>query len=123
VTTFTNALVHSLTLARSEAIKSVKDVTVASEGGVWSDGWTVTRDDGTVVRTFNDPPKTGAIAGTNGVDPMTFQPMGNVAAGECFDITVTGATRVRSVLVPPSGRVTTCETDCATVLGDFTTCR
>ncbi len=121
LTTYTNELVHSLTLARSEAVKSLKTVTVASNGGDWSDGWTVTRG-GFLVREFNSPPATGTIAGANGVDPITFHPMGNVTAAECFDITVTDATNVRSVMVSASGRATTCTADCATVASDYSAC-
>ncbi len=121
LTTYTNELVHSLTLARSESVKSLKTVTVASVGGDWSDGWTVTRD-GFLVREFNSPPATGSITGANGVDPITFHPMGNVTTAECFDITVTNASNVRSVMVSASGRATTCTVDCATVTADYSAC-
>jgi type IV fimbrial biogenesis protein FimT len=123
VTAATNALVHSLTLARSEAVKSNRAVSFNAKSGGWTDGWTVVRADGLVVRDFNDPPSGGTITGKDGVDPIVFGPMGTVTTGECFDIAVTDSNKVRSVLVSASGRATTCEATCAAVVADYSACK
>lgn len=123
VTAATNALIHSMTLARSEAVKNNSSVSVSSKGGDWSVGWTVVRSDGFVVRDFNDPPKGGTITGQDAVDPIVFGPMGTVTAGECFDIVVSDSNKVRSVLVSASGRATTCKATCAVVVTDYSACK
>ncbi len=46
VKTAANDLASALIFARSEAVKRNADVTVSKSGSSWSDGWTVSYDDG-----------------------------------------------------------------------------
>ncbi len=110
----TNSLTGGLNLARSEAVKQGIDVQLAPQSGGWNDGWVVrtTVSGSDAIRLFPNPsagatvtPKSGATA------IVVFEPLGNVAAAECFDISVTGG-GVRSVGVAPGGRVAMSNTAC-----------
>jgi len=103
----TNSLTGGLNLARSEAVKQGVDVELAPGAGGWNEGWLVqtTASGSDAIRLFSNPsagatvsPKSGATA------TVVFEPLGNAAAGECFDINLAGG-GVRSVSVAPGGRV------------------
>jgi type IV fimbrial biogenesis protein FimT len=101
----------SLTLARSEAIKRNVSVTMASVGGDWTKGWTVTDANGNVLRTQ------GAMdnLAINGPVNVVFTGTGRLSLGIVpFSIdTVIGSNTVyRCVSVDLSGRPVSKESAC-----------
>jgi len=120
LTTTTNDLMAALNFARSEAVRRGQAVTVNPEGGGWSDGWTVNDFNGNAVRVFPEPASDSTV--TASVSPITLQPLGSVAAAGCFDVTVNGTDRVRSIPIALTGRVSFCKDSCNAVSLDPTKC-
>jgi type IV fimbrial biogenesis protein FimT len=63
VTTKTNDFVTALSLAKSEAIRSGVQVDVIANSGAWNNGWNVQINGGAVLRQFEAPTGSIAIAG------------------------------------------------------------
>ena len=110
LTTTTNDLMGTLNFARSEAVRRGQAVSVNPEGGDWSDGWRVNDAGGADIRVFLEVASTSTVTAT--VSPITFEPLGNVTAASCFDISVDGSTRVRSIQISLTGRPSIQETVC-----------
>jgi len=128
LTTTTNDLMAALNFARSEAVRRGDTVTVNQsavdvdgDGDKWDDGWTINAG-GTVIRVFDTPPAGRNVTANPAVALVTFDALGNVAAAGCFDIWVDGDSRVRSIPISVTGRVSSCKDTCANVTGDPTLC-
>ncbi|MES9878160.1 MAG: GspH/FimT family pseudopilin [Candidatus Sedimenticola sp. 1PA] len=132
--TYTNSIVTTLNLAKSEAVRQGLPVGVQQiVAGEWVKGWNVVLPDATVFRTFKgsveagevfDAAKHVLIAKNN--TAVVFQALGDANAS-CFDVQVplnddAGTTVDRSVTVNNMGRISTCRDTCAAVAGDPTLC-
>lgn len=121
-----NELVSALNLARSEAIKRNRRVTVcrsnngAGCGGTWNDGWIVFVDDGAaglvdgtdeLLRAWSGPGNTSSLTST--VNSVQFQGLG-LTTLSTFTLTSSQCTGTnkRLVQVATSGRVSTAKASC-----------
>ena len=120
LTATTNELLAALNYARSEAVRRGTAVSVNPAGGGWSDGWSVNDAGGAALRVFPEPAANSTV--TASVSPIVYQSLGNVSAAGCFDISVNGTNRVRSIPVLLTGRASFCKDTCANVAGDPTLC-
>ncbi|MBK8069882.1 MAG: GspH/FimT family pseudopilin [Rhodanobacteraceae bacterium] len=116
VTSTTNDIVIALNLARSEAVKRGRLVSVVANGADWSNGWTVQSDDGTVLSSRNAVADnyrvlgapTGAGAQT---DRVIFTGTGALSVATAWDFSICrpsfspDSTRSRRVIVTATGTV------------------
>lgn len=116
VSTTTNDIVVALNLARSEAVKRGRMVSVVRTGSSWSNGWTVQTDDGTVLSqraaVLQDYRVLGAAVGPGApVDRVIFTGTGglSVATGWNFSVCrptfAPGNAQSRQVIVTATGTV------------------
>lgn len=108
LTTETNELVTALNLARSEAIKRGRPVTVTADGGGWGAGFTVatTDADGNAVTLFSGEGVRGNLSISGTQDSFTFSASGfKSGAGEAtFEICDPNSAYDRELKVSPIGR-------------------
>lgn len=96
-------LFNTLFLARSEAIKRNRSVTITPASGGWAGGWTVTAADGTVIS------RRGALNGvvvTSGAANVTYTRSGRLSAAAApfqIDIGATASDHVRCLSIDLSG--------------------
>lgn len=120
-TTDTNALVTSMKLARSEAVKRAATVVSRSSGTSWDNGWLVFLDDNTngaadsgeeVLRRW-EAPKGGSVVASGSVEFVSFNATGEnngaqvgieldpasagatVSSKRCVTVTTTGQVRMK----------------------------
>ena len=108
--TATFDLFSALNLARSEAIKRNRDVTVAPTAGSWSSGWSVTDSAGNVVQRQSGW-DTLTMTGPSNV---VFASSGRATSGASFNVSSTGvdASKFRCVTLDLSGRAVSKEGAC-----------
>ena len=104
-------IMATLVLTRSEAIKRNANVTAAPAGGVWTDGWSVTAPDGTVLNQQSALPglsitcKTGSTTVTCPSGGLVYAGNGRLtAAAPSFEISSTSSTSVRCISIDLGGR-------------------
>lgn len=106
-------IMSTLTLARSEAIKRAAQVTVAPTGGAWTNGWSVTAPDGTVLirqsalSGLSITCKSGSPIATVACPAggLTYGGNGRLAAATpSFEIGSASSTAVRCIGIDLSGR-------------------
>jgi type IV fimbrial biogenesis protein FimT len=110
-------IMSALTLARSEAIKRAAPVTVVPTGGAWTNGWTVTAPDGTVLTRqsalsgLSIACKSGSPAATVTCPAGGFAYAGNgrltaatAAEVPSFEISGTSSNVARCISIDLSGR-------------------
>lgn len=115
---YSNALVTSVHLARSEAIKSNTAVLLCAStngtscGGVWEDGWIVLRGP-TVAQRLQSIATGYKITDSGGLTSLTFQPTGIGATQATFTIcraTPSVGSEERVVSVSATGKPSTSKT-------------
>lgn len=106
-------IMSALTLARSEAIKRAAPVTAAPAGGTWTNGWSVTAADGTVLLQQTALPSLSIICKSGSPGATVTCPAGGLAyagngrltaATPSFEIGSTSSSVVRCITVDLSGR-------------------
>ncbi|WP_212784824.1 GspH/FimT family pseudopilin [Ferrigenium kumadai] len=110
-------IMSALTLARSEAIKRAAPVTVAPAGGAWTNGWSVTAPDGTILNQqsalsgLSITCKSGSPSSTVACPAGGLAYAGNgrltaatAAEVPSFEIGSTSSTAVRCISIDLSGR-------------------
>lgn len=106
-------IMSALTLARSEAIKRAAPVTAAPAGGTWTNGWSVTAADGTVLLQQTALPSLSIICKSGSPSATVTCPAGGLAyagngrlaaATPSFEIGSTSSSVVRCITVDLSGR-------------------
>ena len=101
-------LLANLTLARSEAIKQNRNVTLASVSGedVWNSGWQIFPADETTAVLKAQGAYSGVVI-TAGVDSVTYNRSGRVAAGpvqfRVEDASLGDSSQVRCISVTVTG--------------------
>lgn len=104
-------LFSSLLLARSEAITRNTRVTVAPQGGAWTNGWTITESGGSVLRRQEPVPNIKI----NGPAAVVYAESGrlNAATWPEFELVATGSGVVqRCIRIDLSGRPVSKATPC-----------
>jgi type IV fimbrial biogenesis protein FimT len=100
----------ALLMARSEAVKRNRAITIAPVGADWAAGWTV-KDSAT---TLMQQEATSGMTITASGTPVTYQPTGRVAAAATFDLASTTNTSARRcVKVDLTGVPTTSNGACS----------
>jgi len=116
LTTQANSMVVALTVARSEAAKQNKVVTVRKNGGGWASGWSVFVDNnqdgsfnGTDVNIRQYPAITGnTIKTTNNVkNRISYKPSGTSISASIYFCSSAKLAAFRRVVIFNSGRVRT----------------
>lgn len=106
-------IMSALTLARSEAVKRAAPVTIVPAGGNWTNGWSVTAADGTVLLQQAALPgisvtcKTGSPSATITCPAggLSYESNGRLTAAiPSFEIGSTSSSVVRCIGVDLSGR-------------------
>jgi type IV fimbrial biogenesis protein FimT len=109
MTTESNELITALNLARSEAIKRGRTVTVTASGGDWGAGWTVTTTDagGNAVTLRVGEGVSGTISMTGGAASYSYSASGfrNDGNGEApISVCDSGSSKGRQIEMSPIGR-------------------
>lgn len=103
----------SVTLARSEALKRNKAVTITPEGGNWKDGWTITDSSDNVLKTQTGLDDNSVVM--DGPASIVFAANGRLSAAVA-PISLTDedldASAYRCITIDLSGRPTTREGVC-----------
>lgn len=116
VNTTTNDIVVALNLARSEAVKRGRLVSVVANGADWSNGWTVQSDDGTVISeraaVLPDYRVLGAATGPGApADRVVFTGTGALSVATAWDFSICrpsfapGNADSRRVIVTATGSI------------------
>lgn len=124
LTTQANALVASINLARSEAIKRGVQVRVAEESGHWETGWRVTvagagKGNRVLLRrqsSFEGKSTLSALRDDNSVKQVNFSPRGFlVGSAVTFELCNSGApaNRQKKLIISSSGRVKVLDSACS----------
>lgn len=112
LTTATNELVTALNLARSEAIKRGRTVTVTPSGGDWGAGWTTTTTDldGNAVTVNTGNGISGTLSMSGGAATFSFSASGFRNDGNGLSqisVCDSGSSRGRQISVSVMGRPST----------------
>jgi len=116
VTATTNALVVALNIARAEAVKRGRNVSIVAEGGNWSNGWTV-QEAGATEQLLsgaalpNDYQITAVSSGGGANTAVLFNSTGALVAATSFDLNICrptyspNATQSRRVIINAVGGI------------------
>ncbi len=122
LTTQANALVASVNLARSEAVKRGVQVRIAEESGNWKRGWRVTvagAKNRVLLRVqfpFEGKSTLSALRDSNRVKQMNFSPRGFLIGNAVtFELCNSGASanRQKKLIISSSGRVKVSDGACS----------
>ena len=107
VTSQVNDFVTSLSIARSEAIKSGSSVSVTAADGDWTNGWTINASDGTLLRTESAIKNYSTLVAEDGTTSITYDSRGFNSSGSAVTLNLcnTNANSDRQVSITPGGRV------------------
>ena len=106
VTTQANEFLTALSLARSEALKRGRNVTLTADtAGQWQDGWTISDNFGNALYVNEGFEGNSTLTNADGANSITFNSRGFLTTGaqSVFNLTVTDAPTGRSITVSPSG--------------------
>ena len=104
VATQANEFLTALSIARSEALKRGRNVTISADtAGQWHNGWTVSDNVGNTLYVNEGLEGDSAIAST--IDTLTFNSRGFLTTGTSavFNLSVTDAESGPSITVTPAG--------------------
>lgn len=105
---------HSLTLARSEAVKRNGLVTVTRRNNDWSLGWTVTAADGTVLHSIERT--SNRVTTSSGSASVTFNQVGRTTGAATvqweLETAPTSAKQYRCITLDPAGMPRVTKEEC-----------
>ncbi len=104
-----NEFLTALAVARSEAIKRGRTVTITADTATeWADGWTTTSADGTTLYVNAGFDSGGSLTNTGNVATVAFTSRGFLTGGLAiiFSSTIPDCTgdQLRTITIDPSGR-------------------
>jgi type IV fimbrial biogenesis protein FimT len=109
-------LTTALMLARSEAIKRNRSVTIAASGGSWQNGWEITAAGSAETLQSTDPLRSDVLVGSEAPATIVFQPTGRVASVGTVRVPLSVsrgyATLSRCITLDPGGMPKVAEVAC-----------
>jgi len=104
ITTQTNQFILAVQIARSEAVKRGRPISItATDGSNWAQGWQVLDENDAVIQNFDAVPSGLTVVSADSKTSFTFSGSGEVNTSDTLKVCKTGLDG-RNILITSTGR-------------------